>query len=165
MRLTYSARVDRQAVVLVVNNRVGDVDTSAGTDIKGVGVVATLGVTIRIVDDDAVEVQCLRAVDAEDLHGRVLDGKALNLGVDQLVGREELGLLLATVGSLGVPPASTISVEHGARGTLDGDISSRNRDQGTLPLLVAKSGSTLEDDLGEPFSGQSHLFFKTCVNI
>jgi hypothetical protein len=107
-----------------VDNRVGDVDTSAGTDVEGVGVVATLAVTIGVVDSDSIQSKAIGTVDAEDLDGRVLDVDVLDLGVDHLVGIEELGLGFAAVGSLAIPPASTISIEDGTGGSLDSNVSS-----------------------------------------
>lgn len=106
----------------------GDVDTVAGANIESVGVVASLAVSVGVVDGDSTESQLLGAVDAEDLHRGVLDVDVLNLGVGQAVGVEELRLGLAAVSSLAVPPAGTISVELRACGTLDGDGCSGNRD-------------------------------------
>ena len=60
---------------------------------------------------------------------------------------EELGLGLATVRALGVPPASTIAVES-STSTVDSERVTRDGDQRTLPLLVSKGGSALEDDMG-----------------
>ena len=50
---------------------------------------------------------------------------------------EELGLGLAAVSSLAIPPAASIAVENGARSTLDGDGGSADGDKRTVPLLVA----------------------------
>lgn len=130
-----------------MNHRVGDVDTSAGTDIEGVSVVATLAVTIGVVDSDSIQSKAIGIVDAEDLDGGVLDIDILDLGVDHLVGSEELGLSLAAVGSLAIPPAGTISIEDSARSSLDSNVSSGDGDQGTVPFLVAEGGLSLEDDL------------------
>jgi len=71
----------------------------------------------------------------------------------QAVGVEELGLGLAAVAALAVPPASTITVEDTAGSTSNGDRSTGDADEGAFPLLVAKGGGTLEDDVGA--SGQS----------
>lgn len=146
---TYSAGVDSQTVILVVDGRAGDVNTVAGADVESVGVVAAITITVGIVDGDSTESKLLGAVDAEDLHGGVLDGDVLNLGAGQAVSVEELGLGLAAVGSLAVPPAGTITVELRACGTLDGDGGSGNGDQRTFPFLVAEGGGSFEDDLWE----------------
>lgn len=130
-----------------MNNRVGDVDTGAGTDVESIGVVATVAVTIGIVNSNSIQSKAIGTVDAEDLDGGVLDIDVLNLGVDQVVGSEELGLSLAAVGSLAVPPAGTISIEDGARSSLDSNVSSGDGDQRTRPFLVAEGGHSLEDDL------------------
>lgn len=94
-----------------MDDRAGDVDTVAGADVESVGVVAAVAITVSVVDGDSAKSQLLGAVDAEDLHGGVLDVDVLDLGVGQAVSVEELGLGLAAVGSLAVPPAGTITVE------------------------------------------------------
>jgi hypothetical protein len=147
LRCAYSAGVDSQAIILVVNHGVGDVDTGAGTDVESIGVVATLAITVGVVNSDSIHSKAICIVDAEDLDGGVLDVNALDLGVDHLVGSEELWLSLAAVGSLAIPPARTISIEDGTRSTLDGNVSSGDGDQGTVPFLVAEGGLSLEDDL------------------
>lgn len=60
---------------------------------------------------------------------------------------EELGLVLAAVGALSVPPARSIAVKSGTS-AVDGNVVARNGDKGTLPLLVAEGGGALEDDVG-----------------
>ena len=72
---------------------------------------------------------------------------ALDDGVGHLVSVEHLGLGLAAVGALGVPPTGSISVKGGT-GAVDGDVVTRDGDKGTLPLLVAEGGGALEDDVG-----------------
>ena len=72
---------------------------------------------------------------------------ALDDGVGHLVSVEHLGLGLATVGALGVPPTGSISVESGTS-AVDGDVVTGDGDEGTLPLLVAEGGGALEDDVG-----------------
>ena len=73
--------------------------------------------------------------------------ESLDDGVRHGVSVEELRLGLAAVRALGVPPASTITVE-GSTGTIDGERVTRDGDKRTLPLLVSKGGSALEDDVG-----------------
>jgi hypothetical protein len=63
------------------------------------------------------------------------------------VGVEELGLGLAAVRALGVPPASTITVES-STSTIDSERVARDGDKRASPLLVSKGGSALEDDMG-----------------
>jgi len=63
------------------------------------------------------------------------------------MGVEELGLVLATVGALCVPPAATIAVESGTS-AIDGNVIATEADEGTFPLFVAEGGGALEDDLG-----------------
>lgn len=130
-----------------MDGRAGDVDTVAGADVESVSVVAALGISVGVVDGDSTDSQLLGAADAEDLRGGILDEDVLNLGVGQAVGVEELGLGLAAVAALAVPPAGTISVELRACGALDGDGGSGDGDEGTFPFLVAEGGDSFEDDL------------------
>jgi hypothetical protein len=155
-----STGVDSQAVVLVLDVGIGDVDTSGAADVKSVGVVAAAVVTSGVVDGDVVEGQLVRAVDGETLDGGVLDvesgdgGRGHGVGVEELHRSVEdqekleqptyLGLRLATVGTLAVPPLGTGTVDNVASGTNDLDVGSRDRDERTLPLLVAECGGTLE---------------------
>jgi hypothetical protein len=162
-----SAAVDGKAVVLVVDGRAADGDLGGASDVEGIGVVAALGVTVLVVDGDAVELGVGGGVDREDLNGRVLDGlsqriplvivitgdvtrtayQSLDDGVRHRVSVEELGLGLAAVRALGVPPASTVAVES-STSTIDSERVTRDGDKRASPLLVSKGGSTLEDDMG-----------------
>lgn len=60
---------------------------------------------------------------------------------------EELRLGLAAVAALAVPPAGTATVQNGARGSFDGDVGSRDGDEGAGPFFVAEGGGAFEDDL------------------
>lgn len=108
--LTHLARVDSNTVVLVVNLGTVNGDTSALTDIKAIGVVSALGITLSIVNGHLVDGQTVDGVDADSLDRGVLDVQVVEDRVSQAVGGEELGLLLATVSTLAVPPAGTVSV-------------------------------------------------------
>jgi len=161
------AAVNSEAVVLVVDGRAADGDFGGAADVEGIGVVAALGVAVLVVDGDAVELGVGGGVDGEDLHGGVLDGlsqgillvivvighsvrvtyQTLDDRVRHRVSVEELGLGLAAVGTLGVPPASTITVE-GSTSAIDGERVTRDGNKRALPFLVSKGGSALEDDMG-----------------
>lgn len=108
--------------------------------------MSTLGVTLSIVNGHLVDGKTVDGVDADGLNGGVLDVDVVEDGVSQAVGGEELGLLLATVSALAVPPTGTVSVEGGT-GTVDSDLLSRDLQKRASPLLVAPGGGTLEDDL------------------
>lgn len=144
--MAYLARVDSHAIVLVLDVGVADGNVGTFTNIEGIGVVAAVGITIAVVDGDVVEDQVV-GLDTETLNGGVLDVKTGDFRVVQLVGVEELGLLLSAVGSLAVPPASASTVDNMAGCTGDVNVISREADEGTLPLLVSEGGFTLEDDL------------------
>lgn len=107
----YLARVDSQAVVLVLDVGVADGDVGTLANVEGIGVVAALGITVGVVDGDVVEDQVV-GLHAESLDGGVLDVQAGDGRVLQLVGVEELGLVLAAVGSLGVPPSGSVTVDE-----------------------------------------------------
>ena len=65
--------VDCEAVVLVLDVRVGDGDTVGGADIEGVGVVAPIiPIPIGVVDGDGIKRKVLSAVDGETLDRGVL---------------------------------------------------------------------------------------------
>lgn len=68
-----SATVDGEAVVLVVDGGAGDGDVLRVTNIESVGVVASLGVAVLVVDGDVVDGEGVSVVDGEDLDGGVLD--------------------------------------------------------------------------------------------
>jgi hypothetical protein len=82
-----SAAVDGEAVVLVVDGGSGDGDLRRVADVESVGVVAALGVTVLVVDGDAVDLEALGVVDAENLNRAVLDGLGLKVS-DRAVMRE-----------------------------------------------------------------------------
>jgi hypothetical protein len=73
---------------------------------------------------------------------QVCDGRA-----DQIVGGEELRLGLSTAAAPTVPPAGSIRVEIGARGTGDLDTGALDLEQWAGPFFVAPGGLALEDDL------------------
>jgi hypothetical protein len=77
-----------------------------------------------------------------------------------------LGLLLATVGALTIPPLLTGTVDKMAAGTGNFEVGPGDRDQGAIPLRVAEGGGTLEGDCGtrlqscqvqNHFGGDSHV--------
>ena len=142
------ARVDGKAVVLVLDVGTADVHTGGRSDIKGIGVVTKLtGVTGGVVHGHTNDLEVAGAVDAHELDWGVFDIEALDGGVGQAVGVKGLWLGLATVGALAIPPLGSVEVDDMASGTGDGDVRTRDRDQRSLPLLVAEAGGTLEDDL------------------
>lgn len=112
--------------------------------------MAARGVTGLIVNRHAIDGQSIAAIDTDGLNGSVLDVEVVNNGrAGQTMGSEELGLGLATVTSLPIPPAGTVGVELRTAGTGDSDILALDLQHRTCPLLVAPSGGTLEDNLNE----------------
>jgi hypothetical protein len=53
----------------------------------------------------------------------------------------------STIAALAVPPLRTITVNDMPSSTVNGNVGTGNRDQGTFPFLVRKSCCTLEGDL------------------
>lgn len=86
------AAVDSKTVVLVVHGGIVDDDVRGRADAEGIGVVAAFCVAEAVVDGDGVDRQAPGVVDAEAVHGRVLDEEILDGGVVHLAGKEELGL-------------------------------------------------------------------------
>jgi hypothetical protein len=72
------------------------------------------------------------------------------------VGIEELGLGLATIGALSVPPTGTVGVDESAIGSLDGDVGSRDFDERAAPLFVTERSGAFEDDLPAALEMDSH---------
>ena len=143
---THLARVHGQTVILVLHNGVADGNPAAVTDIKSIGVVATIVIAIGVVDGDMVQHQVV-SLDTEGLHGGVLDIEAGDARVIQAVRVEELGLGLAAVGALGIPPPRSITVDNVSGFTGHLDVLSGHPDQRALPFLVSEGGLALEDDL------------------
>lgn len=146
--LSYSARIDSNTIVLVVHGGAVNNHVATRADIKAISVVATCTVTGLVVNGHLVDSQSITAIDANGLHGSVLNVQVIDRGrAGQTVSGKELGLCLATVSTLAIPPAGTIRVELRAAGTGDGDILALDLQHGARPLLIAPSGCTLEDDL------------------
>lgn len=111
--------------------------------------MATLGVAQRVVQVNTVDAKVGDTVDAEGLNRGVQDVEVLDVGVLERVGAEELGLGLAAVASLGIPPALALAVDGVARGSLNKKVVSGKGNERALPFLVTKGGLALEDDLKE----------------
>lgn len=148
VRISYLARVDGNAVVLVLDGSTADVDTGGLADVETIGVVATVVITVGVVDGEVIQVD-VGSLDTDGLDGSVLDVDALKGGVLNIVDVHELGLGLATVGALAVPPARTVTVDDSAVSHGDGQVLTTEADQRTLPFLVAERSGTLEGDLGD----------------
>jgi hypothetical protein len=124
-------------------------DSRGRSDVESISVVTlVLAIASGVVNGNAGKSELLSIVDGEDLNRRVLDLNVLDVGVGHLVGVEELGLGLATVSTLAIPPSAALAIKDGARGTDDGDLVTRDRDKRTAPLLVSKGGGALESDGG-----------------
>jgi hypothetical protein len=146
--VTYSTRVDRNAVILVVDFGTGNNDIVRRTDIETVRVVSALRISSGVVDGHPRNRETIAAVDAHGLDRSVLDVEIVDSRLaSQAVSSEELGLGLAAVASLAVPPTGTVRVELRTAGTGDGNILALDLEQWTSPLLVAPGSGTLKDNL------------------
>jgi hypothetical protein len=58
-----------------------------------------------------------------------------------------LWLGLSSIAALAIPPLRAITVNDMTSSTINGDVGTGDRDQGTCPFLVRKSCCTLEGDL------------------
>jgi hypothetical protein len=83
-----------------------------------------------------VVADCVSRTTYQSLDDRVRHGVSI----------EELGLRLAAVGALGVPPARSVAIESSS-GTIDSERVTRDGDKRAGPLLVSEGGSALEDDM------------------
>lgn len=145
-RGAYLARVDGNAVILVLDGRAADVHPGTLADVEPVGVVPAVVIAIRVVDGDVDQVEVGR-LDTDGLHRGVLDGQPGDGRVLKAVRVHELWLGLAAVGALAVPPAGALAVNDSAGVLLDGDVLAAEADQGAAPLFVAEGGGAFEDDL------------------
>lgn len=109
--------------------------------------MSTRRIASRVINRDRFEIQCLSAVNAENLHGRVQDLDVADSRGLEVMSIKEFGLGLATIAALSVPPAGSVTVEDGARGSFDGDVGARDGDEGAGPFFVAEGSGAFEDDL------------------
>lgn len=145
--VTYRSRVHSHTVILVVHIGARDNHISTATDIETVGIVTTLSVTSLIVDGHIGDSKSIAAVDANSLNRGVLNVKVRDGRGGKIMGIEELWLSLATVATFAVPPTRSVGVKVGTAGALDGNASTRDLEEWTVPFLVSPGGLTLEDHL------------------
>lgn len=153
--MTYSSRVDRNAVILVVDFGTSNNDIVRRTDIEAVRVVSER-ISSGVVDGHPRDRETIAAVDAYSLDRSVLDVEIVDSRrASQAVSSEELGLGLAAVASLAIPPTGTVRVKLRTAGTGDGNILALDLEQWTSPLLVAPGSGTLEDNLNRIYISSS----------
>lgn len=71
---TYSSRVNCEAIVLVLDNGVGDDDVARVTNIVSVSVVSQfIGITSRVIGGNGVNDKIVGSIDTEALNWMVLD--------------------------------------------------------------------------------------------
>lgn len=144
------ARVDGNAVILVLNDCSGDIDTVGSANIKPVGVMPAVMVTVRVVDGDILEMQVIR-LHADRLHRGILDAQPGECRTVKLMRVHELGFCLASIRALAVPPARPLSIDNGVISSGHGDFRSAKINQRAVPFLVAEGGGAFKGDLGPVF--------------
>lgn len=141
------ARVDGKTIVLVLDDGSRDIHAGGGANVEGIGVVSTERIAERVVHVNPVDAQVGDAVDAESLDRGVENVQVLDVGVLEGVGAEELGLRLAAVAALAIPPSLTFAVDGVSGSSLDEQVVTGEGDERALPLGIAESGLALEDDV------------------
>lgn len=120
-------RYEIEPTNLVVDVGTCNSNTGGRTDVESISVVTlVLAIASGVVNGNAGQSELLSIVNGEDLNRRVLDLNVLDVGVGHLVSVEELGLGLATVSTLAIPPSATLSVKDRSRSTDDGDLVARD---------------------------------------
>lgn len=143
---TYLARVDSQTIILVLDYGIADGDIGACANIKGISVVASVVIAVRVVNGNMIQHEVI-SQNTKSLHGGIFDVETSDSRVIQAVCIEELGLGLATVRAPGIPPAGSIAVDDMARFARDVDVLSRQADQRALPFFISEGCLALENDL------------------
>lgn len=146
-KLTYRARIDSNAIILIIYLGSADHNVRTGANIKPIGVVAAFTITSAVVNCHTVDIQSIGTIDADGLDRGVFDIQISDGGRSEIVSSKELWLRLAAIATLAIPPAGTIRVQNGTTGTLDSDIIAFNLEQRTRPLFIAPGGCSLKDNL------------------
>lgn len=75
--VTYGARVNCHAIILVVDRGVFDSNRVGRSDIEGISILSQ-GITGRSVDGNVGQFQIGSTIDGEDLYGRIENRQSLN---------------------------------------------------------------------------------------
>ena len=126
--------VNSNTVILVVNIRSTDRNARAIADVKPI-CVGPKRIASGAINSDSSNCKVSATIDAEDLHRWVEDVDVGDGGRDQIMCLEELGLGLATVGALSIPPVCTVAVKVGSAGLCHGNIGSRNGEERARPEI------------------------------
>lgn len=140
-------RVDGETIILVLDDGSRDVHAGGGANVESIGVVSTERIAEGVVHVNTVDAQVGDAVDAESLDRGVENVQVLDVGVLEGVGAEELGLCLAAVAALAIPPSLTLAVDGVSRRSLDEQVVTGEGDERALPFGIAEGGLALEDDV------------------
>lgn len=132
---------------MVLAHSTGDRHIIRRADIKAVSIVPARTIASGVIDRHARDGQTIHSIDADSLNRRVGDFQVGDRGIGQVMGVEELGLGLAAVASLAIPPAGAIGIENGTAGAGDLDAAAFDLQERASPLFVAPGRCALEDDL------------------
>lgn len=144
---TNLATVHSHTVILVVDISAGDNHVRTVANIESIGVMAARAVSGLVVDSHIGDSQPVTSINADRLNRGVLDVEIRDSRIGEIMRIEELGLRLAPVTSLAIPPTRSIGIQVCAVGTLNRDAGAFNLEQGAIPLLVTPGGLTFENDL------------------
>jgi hypothetical protein len=147
-------RVDSDTIILIINLRPGNNNIIALSNIKPIGIMPAFVITGRVINRHIGNGQPIASVDANSLHGRVLNVQIRNRRVGQVVRVEELGFRFPAVAPLGIPPARTVRVKFCAGGAFDGDAVAFDGDAVAFdleeragPFFVAPGCGSFKNDL------------------
>ena len=129
-----STTVDGQAVILILDVRARNVNTSRLANIECIRIMSSPSVASSVVHGDVCDLEIGSAVDAHELDGGILHVQTGDSRVLQAVGIEGFRLRLATIGALAIPPLLTTEVDEMIGSTSDGDVAARERDKRAVPL-------------------------------
>lgn len=161
--LDVGAGVDSEAVILVLHYCTGNVNAIRVANVKAISVVTTLAITQAVINVHIIHIKRLGAADAESLNRRVLNVEVVDVRVLEAVRGKELGLGLATVGALGIPPPLALALNRVARLAVNDNVGAAEGDQRSTPFLVAESRRALEDDLPvQPCLAQISIYTRFC---
>jgi hypothetical protein len=140
-------RVNSDTIILIINLRPGNNNIITLANIKPIGIMPAFVITGGVINRHIGDGQPIASVDANSLHGRVLNVQIRNRRVGQVVRVEELGFRFPAVAPLGIPPARPVRVELCAGGALDGDAVAFDLEERAGPFFVAPGCGAFENDL------------------
>ena len=126
-RVIYLSGVDGNAVILVVDFGPRDGDIGAFPNVEAIGIGRkVIRIPVGVVHRDVRHGEIGGSINTEDLNRGILDVDTLDRGRGQVMGIEELGLRLAAIAALSIPPSAAVAIQDRTTLAFDGDIGSGN---------------------------------------